>query len=268
MPFPTAHARRIRRLFHWQRFNAEWFEAQLKNGTIYCSNPKDFNDPWDCRPYFNTDILRDADERQKHIAWAVRVCQRAGKMSETQLAEMQRQLQDPVVLERCVREQILGTQQAVLDRYRVYCLCPDASNIRMWAHYADSHRGICLEFSVQNEIMCGALEVQYHDQFPMTRQYSDDLAANLLPLLAKSMVWQDENEYRLITQEADNATPHETLLTHGGHLKLPEGVLRSVIVGYQGPYDTVRELVAKCQINIQVLHARMVPNRYELIYEP
>lgn len=78
MPFATAHERRIRRLYHWQKFNTEWFEAQLKNSTIYCSNPKDFNDPWDCRPFFNTDILRDARERQKHIDWAVKVCRRAG----------------------------------------------------------------------------------------------------------------------------------------------------------------------------------------------
>lgn len=268
MPFTTAHERRIRRLFHWQRFNAEWFEAQLKNGTIYCSNPKDFNDPWDCRPFFNTDILGDPGERQKHIDWAVKICKRAGQMSEAQIAEMQRQLQDPAVLERCVREQIIGTRRAVLDRYRVYCLCPDVNSIRMWAHYADNHKGICLEFNVPNEIICGALEVQYYDEFPMTRQYSDDIDENLLPLLVKSKAWKDENEYRLIAQEAGNATPHETLLTHGGHLKLHEGALQSVIVGCQGPYDTVKELVAKYQVNVQVLRARTVPNRYELVYEP
>ena len=72
MPFPTAAQNKIQRLYHWQRFNMARFEEQMKNGTVYCSSPRDFNDPWDCRPFFNTNLLADENERPKHIDWAVK----------------------------------------------------------------------------------------------------------------------------------------------------------------------------------------------------
>lgn len=134
----------------------------------------------------------------------------------------------------------------------------------MWAHYADGHRGVCLEFNVQNEVICCALEAQYFSKYPMTRQYSDNLAENLLPLLAKSDVWKYESEYRLIVQDAANATPHETLLATNGFLKLPDGALRSIIVGCQGSYDAVQDLVRKYNVDIPVLRARKIDNRYAL----
>jgi len=189
-------------------------------------------------------------------------------MSEADIARMQQKLQDPVLLERMVREHTRATQEAVMDRYRVYCMCPHVQNALMWAHYAAKHRGICLEFNVANDTICGALEVQYHPEFPMTRQYSDDLAENLLPLLAKSDVWSYEKEFRLLTQEASNATPHDTLLTKNGHLKLGDGALRSIIVGCLGPYDAVRDLAARYSPNIQVQRARKVENRYALEIAP
>lgn len=264
MPFPNAAQRGLKRLYHWQRFDAGRLEAILRDNAIYCSRPTDFNDPWDCRPFFNTDLLSDPAEMQKHIDWAVRICRRDGKMSEAYIARMQDQLRDRAILEGKVRETTMATQQAVLERYRVYCLCPDVTNALMWAHYADSHRGICLEFNVRNEVICCALEAQYCPEFPMTPQYSDDLAENLLPLLAKSDVWKYENEYRLIAQGAANATAHDTLLATNGFLRLPDGTLRAIIVGCQGPYDAVQDLVRKCKADVSVLRARKLDNRYAL----
>lgn len=268
MPFPNAAQRRLKRLYHWQRFDEGRLEAILRDNAIYCSRPSDFNDPWDCRPFFNTDLLSDPAELRKHIDWAVRICRRAGKMSETDIARMQDELRDRAVLERMVRQGAMETQQAVMERYRVYCLCPDVTNALMWAHYADSHRGICLEFNVRNEVICCALEVQYFPEFPMTRQYSDDLAENLLPLIAKSEMWKYENEYRLVAQDTANATGHETLLATNGFLKLPAGALQSVIVGCQGSYVVVQNLVRKCNPGFPVLHARKVDNRYALEITP
>lgn len=263
MPFPNAAQRGLKRLYHWQRFDAGRLEAILRDNTIYCSKPSDFNDPWDCRPFFSTDILSDAEERQKHVDWAVRVCRNDGRMSGPQIENMRKQLlADRALLEKYVREITVETQRAVLERYRVYCLCPDVTNALMWAHYADSHRGICLEFNVHNEVVCCALEVQYFPEFPMTRQYSDDLAENLLPLLAKSDVWRYEKEYRLVAQDAANATAHETLFAENGFLKLPDSALRAVIVGCQGDYDAVQALVGKCDADIRVLRACKVDNRY------
>jgi len=34
-----------------------------------------FNDPWDCKPHFNTEVLNDPAERQKLAEWAIDLCQ-------------------------------------------------------------------------------------------------------------------------------------------------------------------------------------------------
>jgi hypothetical protein len=264
MPFSTAAQKKIQRLYHWQRFELACFEEQIKNGTVYCSTPRYFNDPWDCRPFFNTNLLADENEQRKQIEWAVDICKRDPSMSSSDIQKMSRELRNPEVLEHYVRKHTVALQEEVLKRYRVYCLCPDVKNMLMWAHYANKHSGVCLEFNVQSETICGALEVQYRDDFPMTNLYSNDESENLLPLLAKARAWEYEHEYRLIAQDADHRTPHDTLLAKGGHLELSKGALLSVIVGHLGPYEQVKTLTMRYRPEIQVLRAHLVPNRYEL----
>jgi hypothetical protein len=59
----------------------------------------------------------------------------------------------------------------------------------MWAHYADDHRGICLEFDLRNEVLCGALRCEYLREFPLMKAYESSEEANLLILLAKGDAW-------------------------------------------------------------------------------
>lgn len=264
MPFPTAYQSGHKQLYHWQPLHKERLEATLRGNTIYCSRPGDFNDPWDCRPYFNTDLLQQPDELRKHVDWAVDICTRDGRMSPEDMNRMGQALQDAAVQERYLLQIIDETQQVVLERYRVYCMCPNVQNPLMWAHYADHHRGVCLEFNVRNEVICGALQVQYFREFPMTPAYSKDLADNLLPLVAKSDAWSGESEFRLIAQEADNATKHETLITRGGHLPLPAGALSAVIVGCNADYEAVARLIRETGNKVELKRAHKVPNRYEL----
>lgn len=267
MPFPNAAQRGLKYLYHWQRFDRDRLEVILRQKTIYCSRPSDFNDPWDCRPCFNTDILSEPAERARHIEWAVELCRRQGIMSEADIARMQEELQDGSVQRRVIEQNTVEFRKAVLERYRVYCLCPDVTNLLLWAHYGDSHCGVCLEFNVQDPVICCALEVQYSETFPMTRLYSKDLWENLLPLLVKSKVWEYEREYRLIAQEASKATPHDTLITHNGQLKFPDGALDAIIVGCNGPYDEVADLVGRCNPDIAVRRARKIDNRYAIEIE-
>jgi hypothetical protein len=151
---------------------------------------------------------------------------------------------------------------AVADRYRVYCLCPDVHNTLMWAHYADRHRGICLEFSTRNEAICCALRVEYSAEYPLVSAHSEDEDASLVPLLTKSDVWVYEQEYRLVAQEKSVSTAHETLLTDNSYLRLPKGALTSIVVGCQGNLEQVRALVREHAPDVHVKQTVRIPNRY------
>lgn len=266
MEFHTACSDGIDRLYHWERFDDAWLRRLLNDRTIYCSDPATFNDPWDCKPYFNTKLLEDPLEHKRHVEWAVYLCRKYNHtMSENDIARMEAQLHaDRQLLAANIHKISRDMWGAIAARYRVYCLGPDVDNLLMWSHYADKHRGICIEFSTHNDIMCSPLRVDYFREFPVVRAYSTDGAENLRPLLTKADVWEDEREYRLIAQESGNATNHETLKTNNNLLKLPESALLSVIVGCLGPFDEVQSLVAEVDPDITVKRAKRLPNRFEL----
>lgn len=54
-------------LYHYQDFQSAIHTNRLidilQKHRIYCSNPADFNDPWDCKPYFDPALLDDPANR-------------------------------------------------------------------------------------------------------------------------------------------------------------------------------------------------------------
>ncbi|WP_018610458.1 DUF2971 domain-containing protein [Uliginosibacterium gangwonense] len=264
----TAFEKGYRVLYHWQSFNEERLTRTLKDLVIYCSSPEHFNDPWDCKPFFNTKILCDPEENEKHIEWAASICRRHSPMSESDIESMKDTLRgDPARAKDLVMKISRSFVAETLQRYRVYCLGPDVGNLLMWAHYADSHKGICLEFSLRNDVMCTALPCEYLEEFPVMKLYSHENADVLHMLLAKAEPWCYEKECRIIAQERKRAIGTDTLMTDDGFLKLSKGALVSVIVGCQGDFGKVNSLVQAHAPNVKVKRAVRVPNRYSLQIE-
>lgn len=265
----TAFAEGHRVLYHWQGFVEPRLRETLQTNRIYCSSPAAFNDPWDCRPHFNSEVLDDPEECRRHADWAVDLCHRKTTMSELDLENMRRVLlTDRARAAELLRQNSDGIGQAINLRYRVYCLGPDVGNLLMWAHYADSHRGICLEFDLRNDALCGALKCEYSAEFPMMRLWDNSEAAALLVLLSKSDVWRYEQEYRLVAQErAEAVQGADTLVTDQSFLKLPVGALQAVITGCQCDHERIRALVQEVAPNVAVRRAVRVPNRFEVAIE-
>ena len=265
----TAWADGHRVLYHWQRFDDARLRAVLETNRIYCSSPAAFNDPWDCKPHFNSEILSDPHENQCHADWAVDVCKRKTGMTPQDLERMRQSLLTDRVRAAELLSQISAEMAtAINSRYRVYCLCPQADNLLMWAHYADSHRGICLEFDLRNDVLCSALKCKYAAEFPTIKLHDHSMSTDLLILLSKSNVWSYEQEYRLIAQEKTEAVlGARTLMTDENFLQLPAGALRAVIIGCQAEHERVRALVQAVAPGVRVRRARRVPNRFEVFIE-
>ncbi len=153
-------------------------------------------------------------------------------------------------------------------RYRVYCLGPDVGNLLMWSHYAQDHKGIALEFSVANDVVCGALRCQYLGAFPLMRVYESSIEGHLQILLAKSSVWFYEREYRLIAQERSAAIEGAaTLMTDDSMLHLPQGALTAVVAGCQCDFNAVRSVVHRYAPALAVKRAIRIPNQYAVSIE-
>lgn len=103
-----------------------------------------------------------------------------------------------------------------IDRqYRVGSICTDYKNRLMWSHYADGHKGFCIEYDFNQE--CDAskelliLPVVYSKErmkFPWNVVLAVDkedekikmeaAQTMILSLLTKDEVWSYENEWRVI----------------------------------------------------------------------
>jgi hypothetical protein len=256
-------------LYHWQRFNSGHLETLLRDNVIWFSRPDTFNDPWDCKPCFSSEFTGDPVEVEKHIAdYAEITREHMPEVPECFIAQRQLEFRaNPQLLAEKVVEIYEGLWPQIADRYRVYCLGPDPGSLLMWSHYADSHKGICLEFSTRNVVMCSATQVEYCNVFPIGRLYSKDEDDQLVPLLTKAYVWSYEREYRLMAQERSNRTPHDTLFTEGNYLRLPPNALTSIIVGCQAPFDEVEQLVRSLAPDLCVRRAVREPDRYALTIE-
>ena len=71
----------------------------------------------------------------------------------------------------------------------------------MWSHYADSHRGICLEFEVTNGKLfgCDLSKVIYQETYPKLT-VCDEINFEFVKryMTTKSFDWSHEKEWRII----------------------------------------------------------------------
>lgn len=81
---------------------------------------------------------------------------------------------------------------------RVGCLSECNDSILMWSHYADNHRGICIEYDLTNSIHQKLYPVIYtHLPIDCSNLEDPDLAW-LVSILDKYDIWKYEKEWRIV----------------------------------------------------------------------
>ena len=184
----NAAALGIKQLYHYQSFEKpEQLARMFADTALYFSSPRDFNDPWDCRPCYNKSVLDESQEYDRTVEWFVHL----GRTHHTSLSEeehirREKELRsNRKLLERMIDEITSKMADTIQKQYRVYCLSTHPDSTLMWAHYAASCRGLCLEFAVQNELFCGALQIDYVHSYPRFSIAANNDNENLQPLLTK-----------------------------------------------------------------------------------
>lgn len=114
--------------------------------------------------------------------------------------------------------------------YRIASLCEDnpekgqfaVQNHLMWSHYADEHRGFCVEYSFHNEdfrtddfsnlTASRLFRINYHDntkQGPINFISVDKPLTATVAFLTKSIEWSYENEVRLLQYKPNGGVLRE-----------------------------------------------------------
>lgn len=100
------------------------------------------------------------------------------------------------------------TKKQINEMYGICCLTTKNDNLLMWAHYANSHTGICIGFNTEllykseNPMI---LKVTYSDTFPKIPLFEN--GSGMLSLTTtKSKHWKYEDEYRLSKHHSPKTT--------------------------------------------------------------
>ncbi len=159
-------------------------------GVVYFPSRTQFNDPFDCiAPDFSS-IEPGRLEAFIHK----RVAEEWPNATDAEREQKVREFsQSPAEMERMSQE--------VADYLGVLSLTSKHDSVLMWSHYANSHKGFCLEFDTSAKPFASARKVQYRE----TRYAFDvdarpeETATNFL--LTKHKDWVYEDEWRLIADK-------------------------------------------------------------------
>lgn len=253
----TTSSLKIDRLYHYQSLDRHRLERMLTHRTLFFSKPETFNDPWDCRAWYHLPSV-GGEDYNRLVEWVV---------ARAEQPERQARLRaDSDYLEQTVREISRGMTEEIYRQYRVYCLASCADSTLMWAHYADSFRGVCLEFAVKNDLFSAALQVEYVSEYP--EYFLDDSSerSNLRVLLVKSDTWDYEQEFRVFATAFPYTISGKPTAINNV-VPFPADALRSIILGPLMPeleQQFVRQLVATSGLYIRVVQVKIHPSRYVL----
>lgn len=146
------------------------------NKKLYFSTPKDFNDPFDCK--INA-VISDEDDFALSLA---KYGSNEGVMPAIENGY-----------------DINNTIDKVLNSKGICSFSKKKDNILMWSHYADSHRGICLEFDITEDydFFVFPIIIKYERGYPKidVSETRGNVGKELLT--TKYEGWQYEQEVRI-----------------------------------------------------------------------
>ncbi|MEI9948271.1 MAG: DUF2971 domain-containing protein [Pseudomonadota bacterium] len=200
---PNAKPIRPGKLYKFRAMN-DYTKTAIADRQIYLSSPSQFNDPFEFR--FRGEVQKEAGPEAWQKMW-----ENGTGLTDDQLKHVKALTPEQVAR---VTPWVVGQYQEQLEREcGVFSLAEDRGNLLMWAHYADMHKGICLEFDTSIVPFDADLhQVIYQEALPVLAMPVVDFEAFAdSVLLGKSSHWRYEQEWRLVRQKI---VPGERVLAY------------------------------------------------------
>lgn len=227
-------------LYKYRTINS--FKHLLENHKIYFSSCKEFNDPFESA----INILSDYTPQQYYESFIL------GGMSPEVSKELTRKIVCGIIDGETILKQLT---RDVISSVGYYCMTTNPDNLLMWAHYADSHRGVCVKFDILKDLdsFLSPVQVKYDTHY----MDFDVLSGILLNVLRrKSPEWKYEDEYRIIKTD------------HQGLWKIKPDCLVEIIFGCRTSEEDKNEIkmIAATSgfTNVKFSEARMKRDSYGL----
>lgn len=162
----------------------------MADNKVWLSTPVSFNDPFDCA------INLDRSKLAESVAHAVE--------KATQNAEVEDSLKVPSEEDELAYERLRDGLGSLMQNIGVFCLSEAPDEILMWSHYAENHKGFCIEYKIDetSPLTTMARPVKYTDVYPslsVKNLHAGATEAFLEAcLFTKAKQWSYEKEWRAI----------------------------------------------------------------------
>jgi hypothetical protein len=233
-----------KKLYKYRTFDKDgYYKSLIKNNELFFSSPDKFNDPFDCCAYM--DLTKDA--KQKIMA----LCE---ENYRSQLKHAPKNLVDKTMnvfrsMDDSLFKNKLNMAKVFYEGAKLHGICSLSEkfdNILIWSHYAECHKGFCIEYNVdimvdkirtdfqkiENVLALG--KVNYMMEYPIINDIFN-ITGNIDIYFRKHPDWNYEAEWRLLHLNHPNQG-----------IKFPEGIITAIYFGVECPktdIDKVWELV-------------------------
>ena len=226
--------------------------------------PRDFNDPFDCRPHLRLPGRRWFEQETLRLVREKFPGNAAAEQQAREDLKKFRPEEHVAATEQRIREQLL-------DRQQMLCLCGNQRHVLMWAYYADRHRGVALHLSSQVWPIAAAKNVTYTNRYPAVSLASADDLHEIARQFAlkKARAWRHEDEYRVLVLDDDPARFAVQWASPSVAI-FPAGAVTGVTVGSLMDDAAVQQVVASARAAtpaVPVFQAKAQRKRFMLDFD-
>lgn len=247
----------------------------LLRGRLRFADITTFNDPFEARPQYVAAFEDARRQRAAMVDYLIEIAPIDG--SKTQ----RRQWAESWLSGKSMEEVVaVAAQRNYMRAGELYAMCLMAPEVIQtplpWAHYADSHRGVCIHLNTESRPLSLAFPVEYQAEYPKlvvprTHRHSMDVMRNIV--LRKCDAWSYEREYRVVKLTFSGAPEISRTLgvEWDGNVAIASGdVAKAVTLGCRMNQQTRARLTDWIKSNVphvEVWQADVHSNRYEVIRE-
>ena len=245
--------------------NDKALDALFKSYTIFASR-KNFNDPFDSKVIFTKPSIIEFKNIINYMNYKNPLTKDNPKLNQKLFIDKNQKITDKGI---DIINETINSLNKLIDSYTFLSLSVDSKNILLWAHYAGSYSGYCIEFRSQ---CIDAQKVIYKTAVP-TFNISDLLATGdkdkdleigrkiSTALLTKLIDWEYEREYRLHLSDDTKYTP---LNNQNKRVNYKPDFIESVIFGSRMPEKTKNHIIKNIPYSVVFKQAHELDSSIEI----
>jgi hypothetical protein len=230
---------------------------------LYLALPEQFNDPFECKPAFYWPSK--PTKIRTHLLEVARADERRSPFTVKKIV-------NDIMVHRDGPLGIGNNIKKTLSKLRICCFTQKPDNLLFWAHYADSHKGFCLEYDATLFPVSLASKVKYQDSYPTVEYPMPRDQRAFQPVLIKSLDWEKELEYRIVVTPSEKYLKERNMLCPNSKLlSLPNNAIKKIFFGAKvdpNYKEFIKELIKQGPFNPTIWQATLSESTFELKFYP